>query len=358
MRRVDPRVLDLNPAFLLEHQIAPLSVRGQTLEVGLRNINDGDAIAALRFATGLEIEARAMTEAEWVQWSAALARAVETNCAEAALELGETTVHVRSPPECEGSFSVTDRKAWSALRAQLGKRPVVTLTLREEATWRMELAEVPRDLGELRRLLEARSPVRLDQIAWSTPLASVAGLPATVYCVRKTWLRARLATVRRELGAEAVTIIDAGGSRFDFKTEQPRRRVETVAAVCGLALAVGAVSAGGWGGVQGLSRHAEAPGRSAPQGVAGAVSSPAPHPAAIPLAPVNNGAEHFELVGIVGRLPVDAVALVRPPWGKTVTLRVGDSLLGWTLTSISADRVTLVKAQARQELVMERPPAG
>lgn len=45
-----------------------------------------------------------------------------------------------------------------------------------------------------------------------------------------------------------------------------------------------------------------------------------------------------ELLGLAGRLPDDVEVLVRNAEGGTSALRVGDSLLGWTLVSVAADR--------------------
>lgn len=44
-----------------------------------------------------------------------------------------------------------------------------------------------------------------------------------------------------------------------------------------------------------------------------------------------------QLVGIVGRLDQDAVALVRTADGATRTLRIGESVDGWRLASLAID---------------------
>lgn len=62
-----------------------------------------------------------------------------------------------------------------------------------------------------------------------------------------------------------------------------------------------------------------------------------------------------QLVGIVGRLGDDAVALVRGADGATRTLRVGESVDGWQLASLSIDAAFFTRGgqQARVPL-----PAG
>jgi hypothetical protein len=50
-----------------------------------------------------------------------------------------------------------------------------------------------------------------------------------------------------------------------------------------------------------------------------------------------------ELVGIAGRIPDDAVAMLRLASGTTLALGRGATADGWRITAIAADRVTLVK---------------
>jgi hypothetical protein len=59
-----------------------------------------------------------------------------------------------------------------------------------------------------------------------------------------------------------------------------------------------------------------------------------------------------ELIGIAGRLPDDAIALVRLPDGATRDLRIGQSANGWRLATIAFDRISLVKGAKQRELVL------
>ncbi len=92
------------------------------------------------------------------------------------------------------------------------------------------------------------------------------------------------------------------------------------------------------------------PGRTPPAAPERAAPEPLSQPQQPPLAlaferPLFGGAaEPAEapqdapaLVGIVGRLDQDAVALVRTADGSTRTLKVGESMDGWTLASLAID---------------------
>lgn len=63
-----------------------------------------------------------------------------------------------------------------------------------------------------------------------------------------------------------------------------------------------------------------------------------------------------ELVGIVGRMPNDAVAMIRLSDGETHSVRVGEDVMGWRVAAIAADRVRLV--QGGRERIEVLPPTG
>lgn len=62
-----------------------------------------------------------------------------------------------------------------------------------------------------------------------------------------------------------------------------------------------------------------------------------------------------QLVGIVGRLGADAVALVRGGDGATRTLRVGESVDGWQLASLAIDAAFFTRGAQRARVPL---PAG
>lgn len=79
----------------------------------------------------------------------------------------------------------------------------------------------------------------------------------------------------------------------------------------------------------------------------------APIDLAPPLPPALAGAPP-PLVGIVGRLPDDAVALVRKPDGRTRTLQVGALFDGWTLASLDSGEA--VFERRGQQVTVALPP--
>jgi hypothetical protein len=54
-----------------------------------------------------------------------------------------------------------------------------------------------------------------------------------------------------------------------------------------------------------------------------------------------------QLVGVVGRLPDNAIAMVRSRDGKTATLAPGQSHEGWTLLTLSTDAALFAKGDRR-----------
>lgn len=61
------------------------------------------------------------------------------------------------------------------------------------------------------------------------------------------------------------------------------------------------------------------------------------------------------LVGIVGRLGADAVALVRTAEGRTRTLAIGESVDGWRLESLAIDAAFFTRGSDRVRVPL---PAG
>lgn len=65
-----------------------------------------------------------------------------------------------------------------------------------------------------------------------------------------------------------------------------------------------------------------------------------------------------QLVGIVGRLNVDAVALVKSSDGTTRTLRVGESVDGWSLASLAIDAAFFTRGGERVRVPLPIEPSG
>lgn len=62
-----------------------------------------------------------------------------------------------------------------------------------------------------------------------------------------------------------------------------------------------------------------------------------------------------QLVGIVGRLGQDAVALVRDAGGQTRTLQIGESIDGWQLAALAIDAAFFTRGGERVRVAL---PAG
>ncbi|TGX54414.1 hypothetical protein E5A73_09060 [Sphingomonas gei] len=62
-----------------------------------------------------------------------------------------------------------------------------------------------------------------------------------------------------------------------------------------------------------------------------------------------------ELVGVVGRLGADAVALVRTADGATRALQIGESVDGWQLASLAIDAAFFTRGAQRVRVPL---PAG
>lgn len=59
-----------------------------------------------------------------------------------------------------------------------------------------------------------------------------------------------------------------------------------------------------------------------------------------------------ELLGIVGRLPDDAVALVRSPDGRSRPVAIGGDAQGWRLAALAVDAALFVKDGARVRVAL------
>lgn len=92
---------------------------------------------------------------------------------------------------------------------------------------------------------------------------------------------------------------------------------------------------------------------------------PAPNPALAGLPPLftdGNGLTGSrdsslpEVIGVAGRLPDDAEALVRIAPNRSRTVRTGGSVLGWTVIAIAADSVTFERDGLRQVVRLKPTP--
>lgn len=77
-----------------------------------------------------------------------------------------------------------------------------------------------------------------------------------------------------------------------------------------------------------------------------------------PAEPAQPAADAPQLVGIVGRLNVDAVALVKASDGATRTLRIGESVDGWSLASLAIDAAFFTRGRERVRVPLPIEPSG
>ncbi len=254
-------------------------------------------------------------------------------------------------------------EGWDALHTALGANADITALVAETETFSLDLPQMPASRRELRRMLHAAAPVVPGHLRWTAPLANPVTGRVTVTLARAEWLDRRIAAIERQLKPRSLTVTDAHGRAFGYVAPGKRHRRLAVAGISGLALLL-ALAAGAL-----LTRAAGSDGQSPPdpperldpiaagRGPLAAVPNVATK-AASPVTPPpeQTGAPAFALVGIAGRLPGDVDVLVKPAWGKTTVLRVGDSLMGWTLVSAGADRVTIARMGERRELVLPASP--
>ena len=74
--------------------------------------------------------------------------------------------------------------------------------------------------------------------------------------------------------------------------------------------------------------------------------------------PAEAPADAPQLVGIIGRLNVDAVALVKASDGATRTLRIGESVDGWSLASLAIDAAFFTRGAERVRVPLPIGPDG
>lgn len=251
---------------------------------------------------------------------------------------------------------------WEALHRALGANADITALVAETETFSLDLPQMPASWRELRRMLHAAAPVVPDHLRWTAPLVDPVTGRITITLARTEWLDRRIAPIVRQLKPRSLTVTDAQGRAFLYVAPGERYRRWAGAGISGLALLL-ALAAGTWlipgaGNGERLRNPPERLGRvaamhSPPAAVSNAATKAAP---LVTPPPEQANAPAFALVGIAGRLPDDVDVLVKPAWGKTTMLRVGDSLMGWTLVSAGADRVTISRKGERRELVLPPSP--
>lgn len=76
----------------------------------------------------------------------------------------------------------------------------------------------------------------------------------------------------------------------------------------------------------------------------------------LPLATEEDELGRPMLIGVAGRLPGDAEAMVRLPGEPTRIVRRGDTVMGWTLTALAADRAVFTRGAEQHVSTLEPAP--
>ena len=270
--------------------------------------------------------------------------------AEAMIHMGEAHARVLADGLSERILSYDDSSEWSDISFPHARKPGFTVIVPPEATLRIALPIMPANARQTRKLLEVSAPLLLRELIWTDAVPLHSGPGASVTVLRREWIDKRLSPIRRGMTSATLTIVDADGRAFRYRDTPARPRFLSIV---GFVVAV-SVSAAAFYGWQAIRNPAPAPIASArpgpPQAPPERIENPAeakPRPA-----PSASGKAEVTLLGIAGRLPDDADVLVRTPWGKTTTIRLGDTIFGWKLVAVTSDRITLEKAGARDDLML------
>lgn len=262
------------------------------------------------------------------------------------IRLEENHARILRGDQPEQMLAYDDATGWRALKSDLAGQAELTAIVPSQSTLRMALPVAPHSARELRAMLELSAPLPPRDLLWTYPAAGGGGVEA-VTLVRKEWLGPRVAAIRRHLGPIDMLVVDADREPF-LSGRPPQARFRRLGLpFAAIVIVLAAITA--WQLTSTPPRLVAAPHRQAH-----VVVKPAPATVAETRpSPMASGETELVLLGIAGRLPDDADVLVKTPWGKTTTMRMGDSLLGWKLVAVAPDKIALEKDGARDELVLE-----
>lgn len=362
-----PSIDGLNPLFLSKHGLVLIAAHDGLLTVGMKDCRNLEAIAALRFATGMEIVPVSLQDpdvAGMIEGNALYHRRGPSLLDQALRRLGmgrdngsvnadilldEEHAQVLGGGPADRSISYDEVAEWEAAKADLAGKTRLIVMVAPALTLKVELAAVPRSEREFHEMLALSAPLELRNVVATDPITGESGVGSWITLVRRDWLDMRIAVIRRHFTPGALVVVDADLVPFRYDGVPRSRRLWAIG--CAVTVAIALAAAWSWQMPRLPSKAQPSPTPtvepSFPSSVAPAlVQDPAP-------AQTNSD---LVLLGIAGRLPDDADVLVKTPWGKTATMRVGDSLLGWKLISIASDRIVLEKDGARDQLVLEPAP--
>lgn len=350
----------LNPAFLEQNLAVPIGISDGRLVLAMAKPDDQTTIDALHFASGRDILPVAMDAAE-ISGRLAIPVGREASANEReeaasnalpclAIEQAGCRAFLSDGAEMRLAHD-DDRAAWLAITPAFNKRQIVDVLVPHWAMMQIDLQTFPQSPRHLHEQLTRLAPVMPSQLAWTQPQISD-GANASVTVVRRAWLDQRLGAIERASGLTLRAVTAAGHVPLQYSTPRARLRNRLMASVLVAAL-VGA-SAVSW--ISGRSNSGDVPRnvaqtkmvRTKPAPDIGMVAPSASLPANSAGAPAPP-----TIVGIVGRLPDGAEVLVRTAPGKTSSVKLGETVSGWQLVGVAADRATFEIGGLRREVVLK-----
>lgn len=277
---------------------------------------------------------------------------------EGTIRLGDDLAHILVNGTVERALLYDDLAGWNALKAELGGDPSFAAIVPAKSMLRVALPTVPRSERDLRAMLEVSAPLALRDLLWTHPVPRGDGAMTATFLVRRDWLDPRVSAIRRNLTPTKLLVLTSDHEPLLSGSSRRAPYLPVAILIAATVMCLAAVFA--WQITRTPSRQfpVAAGGGQAASKVAPVVakSAPAEPPTVVTPSATTSGKTELVLIGIAGRLPDDADVLVKTPWGKTTTMRLGDTLLGWKLVSVALDRIALEKDGARDELVLQ-PPA-
>lgn len=344
----------LNPEFLARILAVPIGHCEGRLVFAMAEPGNRDAIAALRFATGRDIVPVAMDAVEIRKLLAEPGsraagkdgRAGKANSSSApSIRIEHSGCTLLRADGSEVRFtSDDDRQAWRLLTPELKAQGSIEVIVPDWASMQIGLPSFPQNARLLREQITCLAPVVVSDLAWAQPQMGEGG-KAAVSVVRRAWLDERLGAIERASGLTLRAITADSRQPLLYASPRKRHRSRAVAGVVTAVLVAALVASWSMGrpGTVMAQRSAVTSQRGAEK-ASPPIAVP-PNPGTVPDPPA--------IVGIVGRLPDGAEVLVRTAPGQTSSVRIGESVQGWKLAGVGADRAVFEMGALRREVVLK-----
>ncbi len=347
----------LSPEFLARILAVPIGHSEGRLVFAMAEPGNVDALAALRFATGRDIVPVAMDAAEIRKLLAEpgsraagkderAGKASSSSAPSIRIEHSGCTLLRADGSEVRFTRD-DDRQVWRLLTPELKAQGPIEVIVPDWASMQIGLPSFPQNARLLREQIISLAPVVVSDLAWAQPQMGEDG-KAAVSVVRRAWLDERLGAIERASGLTLRAVTAA--SRQPLLYAPPRRRQRSRAVAGVMAAVLVAALLASWT----MSRPGPVIAQRGP-----VTSQSGAEKAAPPIAVPPNSAvvrDPPAIVGIVGRLPDGAEVLVRTAPGQTSSVRIGETVLGWKLAEVGADRAVFEMGALRREVVLKPVP--